>query len=208
MVPMMLYLKHYAMGRSRGINFIDSTTISACHIKREKQHKVLKEYAAKGRGTLGWFYGFKLHLIINDKGEILSFYLTKGNVDDRNLKVMGSLTQNIFGKLYGDRGYISQALADFLWNDGIHLVYKRRRNMKKQNLSDEDKILLRKRALIESVNDELKNICNLQHTRHRSPKGFLINTIAALTAYQFLEKKPSLKIVPEKDESRQLLIAA
>tara|TARA_B100000508_G_scaffold69411_1_gene54195 strand:- start:512 stop:1423 length:912 start_codon:yes stop_codon:yes gene_type:complete len=208
LVPMMLYLKHYAMGRSRGINFIDSTSIAACHIKREKQHKVLKELAAKGKGTLGWFYGFKLHLIINDKGEILSFYLTKGNVDDRDLKVMGSLTQNIFGKLYGDRGYISQALADFLWNDGIHLVYKGRKNMKQQNLSDEDKILLRKRALIESVNDELKNICNLQHTRHRSPKGFLINTVAALTAYQFLDKKPSLKIVPEKNECKQLLIAA
>jgi len=208
MVAMMFYLKHYAMGRSRGINFIDSTSIAACHIKREKQHRVLKEFAAKGKGTLGWFYGFKLHLIINDKGEILSFYLTKGNVDDRDLKVMGSLTQNIFGKLYGDRGYISQALADFLWNDGIHLVYKRRRNMKQQNLSDEDKVLLRKRALIESVNDELKNICNLQHTRHRSPKGFLINTIAALTAYQFLDKKPSLRIVPEKNDSKQLMIAA
>jgi len=208
LVPMMLYLKHYAMGRSRGINFIDSTSIAACHIKREKQHKVLKELAAKGKGTLGWFYGFKLHLIINDKGEILSFYLTKGNVDDRDLKVMGSLTQNIFGKLYGDRGYISQALADFLWNDGIHLVYKGRKNMKQQNLSDEDKILLRKRALIESVNDELKNICNLQHTRHRSPKGFLINTVAALTAYQFLDKKPSLKITPEKNDCKQLLIAA
>ena len=76
---------------------------------------------------MGWFYGFKLHLIINDRGEILSFYLTKANVDDRNLKVIKSLTENIFGKLYGDRGYISKALADYLWNDGVHLVYKLRK---------------------------------------------------------------------------------
>ena len=102
--------------------------------------------ATKGKTTMGWFYGFKLHLIINDRGEILSFYLSEANTDDRNMKVIESMTKNIFGKLYGDRGYVSQKLADFLWNDGVHLVYKRRKNMKKQNLSDTDKILLRKRA--------------------------------------------------------------
>lgn len=208
MIPLMFYLKHYGLGCSRGINYIDSTSLKACHIKREKQHKVLKHFATKGKSTMGWFYGFKLHLIINDKGEILSFYLTKANVDDRNIKVISSLTENIFGKLYGDRGYISQALADFLWNDGIHMVYKRRNNMKSQNLSDTDKILLRKRALIESVNDELKNICCVEHTRHRAMKGFLVNLISGLIAYQFLPKKPSLNITPFKSDSNQLLLCA
>ncbi len=157
---------------------------------------------------MGYFFGFKLHLIINDKGEILSFYLTKANIDDRNLKVISSLTENIFGKLYGDRGYISQALADFLWNDGVHLVYKRRSNMKDQNISDTDKILLRKRALVESVNDELKNICNIEHTRHRAMKGFLVNLVSALISYQFLPKKPSLNIQPFENNSNQLLLCA
>jgi hypothetical protein len=207
-IPLLLYLKQHGLGCSRGINFIDSTPIIACHIKREKQHKVLKSFATKGKGTMGWFYGFKLHLIINDKGEILSFYLTKANVDDRNIKVINSLTENIFGKLYGDRGYVSKALADFLWNDGIHLIYKRRKNMKEQNLSDIDKILLRKRALIESVNDELKNICSIEHTRHRSPKGFFINLVSGLIAYQFLPKKPSLNITQEKNQENQLLLTA
>ena len=207
-IPLLLYLKQHGLGCSRGINFIDSTTLKVCHIKREKQHRVMKSYATKGKATMGWFYGFKLHLIINDRGEILSFYLTKANVDDRNLKVITCLTENIFGKLFGDRGYISKALADFLWNDGIHLIYKLRRNMKEQNLSDVDRILLRKRALIESVNDELKNICSIEHTRHRAPKGFLTNLVSGLIAYQFLPKKPSLNITQEKMQDNQLLINA
>ena len=207
-IPLLLFLKQYGLGCSRGINFIDSTTIKACHIKREKQHKVMKGFAAKSKGTMGWFYGFKLHLVINDMGEILSFYLTKANVDDRNLQVITSLTENIFGKLYGDRGYISKALADFLRNDGVHLIYKTRKNMKDQNLSDIDKILLRKRALIESVNDELKNICSIEHSRHRAPKGFFINLVAGLIAYQFLPKKPSLNISTEKTDNLQLLLTA
>ena len=153
-IPLMLFLKLKCMGKSRGINFVDSTTIKVCHIKREKQNKVFRGVAQKGKSTMGWFFGFKLHLIINDKGEILSFFLTKGNVDDRDYKVMSSLTNEIFGKLFGDRGYISKALSELLFNDGIQLVTKVKKNMKKQNLSNEDQILLRKRALIESVNDE------------------------------------------------------
>lgn len=207
-IPLLLYLKLHGLGCSRGVNFIDSTTIKVCHIKREKQHKVMKGFATKGKSTMGWFYGFKLHLVINDMGEILSFYLTKANVDDRNLQVITSLTENIFGKLYGDRGYISKALANFLWNDGVHLIYKTRKNMKSQNLSDIDKILLRKRALIESVNDELKNICSIEHTRHRAPKGFFINLVSALIAYQFLPKKPSLNISTDKADDNQLLLNA
>lgn len=209
MVALMVFLRTNALGACRGISFIDSTPIRVCHQKREKQHKVMRGYATKGKSTLGWFFGFKLHLIINDKGEILSFYLTKANVDDRNMNVIQSLTENIFGKLFGDRGYISQKLANYLWNDGIDLIYKIRKNMKKQNLSDVDKILLRKRALIESVNDELKNICNVEHSRHRSPKGFILNLISGLCAYHFLPKKPSLKFDPiQNKSSNQMLLSA
>lgn len=205
-IPLMLFLKLRCMGKSRGINFIDSTIIRVCHIKREKQHKVLKGLAEKGKSTMGWFFGFKLHLIINDKGEILSFYLTKGNVDDRDVKVLSTMTKDIFGKLFGDKGYISKALSELLFNDGIQLITKVRKNMKQQNLSSEDQILLRKRALIESVNDELKNICKIEHTRHRSVNGFLINLTAGLCAYHFFPKKPSLNIIPV--QSNQLCLTA
>lgn len=196
LLPLMLYLKYRGLGRSRGINYIDSTLLRVCHVKREKQHRVFKGIAAKGKSTMGWFFGFKLHLIINDKGELLSFYLTKGNVDDRNIELMTAMTKDVFGKLFGDKGYISKALAELLFQDGIQLVTKVRKNMKKQNLSDVDAILLRKRALVESVNDELKNICKIEHTRHRSVKGFLVNLIAGLAAYCFFPKKPSLNITP------------
>ncbi|MDO5971531.1 IS982 family transposase [Flavivirga aquimarina] len=206
LLPLMLYLKYKGLGKSRGINYIDSTLLRVCHIKREKQHRVFKGVASKGKSTMGWFFGFKLHLIVNDRGELLSFYLTKGNVDDRNIDVMSAMTKDIFGKLFGDRGYISKALAELLFQDGIQLITKIRKNMKQQNLSDVDAILLRKRALVESVNDELKNICKIEHTRHRSVKGFLVNLISGLTAYCFFPKKPSLNITPI--ETNQLCLWA
>ena len=206
-IPMMLFLKTHCLGASRGINLIDSTHIKVCHNRRIHQHRVFALVAERGQCSIGWFYGFKLHLIINDKGEILSFYLTKGNVDDRNLKLMTSMTQDIFGKLFGDKGYISKALAELLWGNGIQMITKPRKNMKDFNISQADKILLRKRAIIECVNDELKNICKLQHTRHRSVNNFLMNTMGALCAYHFFPKKPSLNIVFETDD-KQLLLAA
>jgi hypothetical protein len=205
-VPMMLFLKMNCLGKSRGINFVDSTHIKVCHNRRIHQHKVFKNVAERGFCSIGWFYGFKLHLIINDRGEILSFYLTKGNVDDRNIKVMQSLTEDIFGKLFGDKGYISKALSDLLFADGIQLITKVKKNMKSQSLTATDKILLRKRAIIESVNDEIKNICQLQHTRHRSINGFLFNIMSVLAAYSFFPKKPSLNI--QMEASSQLCLAA
>lgn len=205
-VPMMLFLKMCCMGKSRGINFIDSTHLKVCHNRRIHSHRVFRGVAERGHTSIGWFYGFKLHLVINDKGEILSFYLTKGNVDDRDIKVIRGLTENIFGKLFGDKGYISQALFDLLFADGIQLITKVRKNMERPNLAATERILLRKRALIETVNDELKNICKLQHTRHRSVNGFLFNLMSTLIAYSFFPKKPSLNI--KMETSNQLVLAA
>lgn len=207
MLPLMLFLKIKGLGKSRGVNYIDSTTLCVCHIKREHQNRVFEGFAVKGKSTMGWFFGFKLHLIINDKGELLSFYLTKGNVDDRDINVLTNMTKDIFGKLFGDRGYISKALSELLFQDGIQLITKVRKNMKKQNISDIDAILLRKRALVESVNDELKNICKIEHTRHRSVKGFLLNLIAALSAYCYFPKKPSLNITPIVDNQLSIWAA-
>ena len=206
-VPMMMFLKTKGLGKCRGISFIDSTHLKVCHNRRIHQHKTFKEVAERGFCSIGWFYGFKLHLIINDKGEILSFFLTKGNVDDRDFKVMKSMTANMFGKLFADKGYISKKLSDLLFGNGVQLIAKPKKNMKNINLSQSDKILLRKRAIIESVNDELKNICKIQHTRHRSLGNFLINIIAALSAYSFFPKKPSLNIKFEKPDGQLFLVA-
>ena len=121
-IPLAVFLKMKALGQCTGISFIDSTPIRSCHIKREKQHKTFKEFARKGKSTLGWFYGFKLHLIINDKGELLDFLLTPGNVDDRAPLRYMSFHKRIFGKLFGDRGYISKDLFEQLFIDGVHLA--------------------------------------------------------------------------------------
>jgi len=199
-IPFMLFLHHRCRGQCTGISFIDSTVLRVCHVKRAKRNRVFKDLAHSGKSTMGWFFGFKLHLIINDKGEILSFYLTKGNVDDRDMNAIKSMTMDIFGKLFGDKGYLSKALSDILFGDGIQLVTHVRKNMKKVALSNEERIMLRKRSVIETVNDQLKNICHAEHTRHRSISGFLLNLMSALAAYSFFEKKPSITpIVQETD---------
>ena len=141
---------------------------------------------------MGWFYGFELHLIINEQGEILSFCLTSGNVDDRNEAVMDSLTKEIFGKLFADRGYISQKLFEKLLKKDITLITRAKKNMKNKLMDYYDRLMLRKRTVIESVNDFLKNICNIEHSRHRSITNFLVNLVSALAAYSFLPKKPSI----------------
>ncbi len=192
--PLAVYLKLYGLGKCSGISFIDSTTLKVCHYKREKQHKVFKGIAEKSYSTLGWFYGFKLHLVCNDKGQIIDFLLTKANVDDRYPLKNKKFHDKIFGKIYGDKGYLGKDLFDKLFVDGIHLVTKLRKNMKKKALEFMDKVYLRKRAIIESVNDVLKNTCQIEHSRHRSFDNFLGNLIAGLTAYSFLDAKPSIKI--------------
>jgi hypothetical protein len=204
LLPIVLFLKTCRMGKCTGISFIDSTAIKVCHIKREHQHRVFDGTATKGKSTLGWFFGFKLHLIINDKGEIIDFVITQGNIDDRAPLSMESFIRNVSGKLYADRGYISQKLAEILFVDGIHLVAKMRNNMKGGELPLYDRIMLRKRAVIESVNDELKNICQIEHTRHRCFANFITNLIAGLLAYSFLPKKPSIKV--DYIDDKQLML--
>ncbi len=192
-VPFMLFLHYCCRGECTGISFIDSTVLRVCHNKRIKRNKVFKDLGKVGKSTVGWFFGFKLHLIINDKGEILSFYLSQGNTSDNNAKIITRMTKEIFGKVFGDKGYINKALADLLFDDGIQLITAVRRNMKQKALSNEEKLLLRKRSVIETVNDELKNICQVEHTRHRSVAGFILNIMSAIAAYSFFPKKPSIK---------------
>lgn len=194
LMPMVVFLKMYCLGKCTGVSFIDSTPLRVSHIRREKSNKVFKGIATKGQCSIGWFFGFKLHLIINDRGEVLDFMITQGNVDDREPLKQKSFHDNIFGKLFGDKGYISQSLFEQLFIDGVHLITKIRKNMKNSLMHIHDKVMLKKRALIETVNDELKNICQIEHTRHRSFNNFLANLISGLIAYSFLPKKPSLNL--------------
>jgi hypothetical protein len=193
LMAMTLFLKTCCLGDCTGISFIDSTPVRVCKNKRIHNHKVFKGIATTGRSTMGWFHGFKLHIIINDKGEILNFTITQANVDDREPLKQERFLDKIYGKLYADKGYIGKDLMQILFADGLHLITSIRNNMKNSLMTMSDKILLRKRSVIETVNDELKNICQIEHSRHRSFGNFLVNMISGLIAYSFLPKKPSIK---------------
>ena len=193
-VPLTVYLLKFRCGKCSGISFMDSTSIEVCHNRRINSHKVFGGAAKRGKTSIGWFYGFKLHLVINDEGEILSFCLTAGNVDDRDTETIATLTREIFGKLYADKGYISKKLFEELFARNITLITKIKKNMKNRLMNIWDKLMLRKRAIIECVNDFLKNICQIEHTRHRSGANFLVNLVSGLVAYSFLPKKPSLRL--------------
>jgi len=190
LVPLCFFLQCF-YGEKTGIYFIDSTQLKVCHIKREKQHRVFKGLAQKAKSTIGWFFGFKLHLVINDKGELMAFQITTANVDDR--KPVANLVKTLIGKLVGDKGYISQKLFTALFQQGLTLITKIKKNMKNCLMPLLDKLLLRKRAIVECVNDQLKNISQIEHTRHRSVWNFLANILAALIAYALQPKKPSIR---------------
>lgn len=189
--PLFAFLYHHR-GAVTGISFVDSTKIQVCHNKRIFRNKVFAKFAKKGKTTTGWFFGFKLHLIVNDWGEILAFQLSPGNVSD--VSVLEDLAKGITGKLFGDKGYISNQITKNLLQKGLQLFTNIRSNMKNKLLSLRDKALLRKRSIIETINDQLKNISQIEHTRHRSPYNFLINLLSGLLAYQFKEKKPSIRL--------------
>ena len=191
LLPLCCYL-HFRKGEVTGISFIDSTRIRVCGNKRISRNQVFKDVAELGKSSMGWFFGFKLHLVVNDQGELLAFCLTPGNVDDR--QPVPDLLQGFFGKLFGDKGYISQALFELLFEAGIQLVTGIRKNMKNRLVPMLDKLLARKRSIIETINDQLKNISQIEHSRHRSVTNFMVNMVAGLVAYTHQEKKPTLNL--------------
>lgn len=177
-----------------GIQFIDSTSLVVCSNLRINQHKVFKNSAARGRTSEGWFYGFKLHIVVNDRGELLAVKLTPGNISDANKAVVTGLAKGLHGRLFADKGYISQELFETLWQQGLRLVTNVRKNMKNRLLPLWDKLMLRRRFIIETVNDHLKNNEQIEHSRHRSLVNFSTNVLAGLIAYQLQPKKPSLRL--------------
>ena len=190
-LPLLAYFIH-CRGKCSGISFVDSTPIKVCHNLRIGRHKVFSGLAKRGKSSTGWFYGFKLHLIVNDQGEILSFNLTPGNVDDR--KPVPIMTKGLFGKLFGDKGYISGRLFDELFAEGLQIVTSVRKNMQNRLMPLADRLMLRRRAIIETINDQLQNISQIEHSRHRSVNNFVVNLLSGLIAYCHQTKKPSLNL--------------
>lgn len=205
-LPLAVFAKTCCLGDCTGISFIDSTPLRVCKNKRINRHKVFKGIATRGKSTMGYFYGFKLHIIVNENGQIIDFQITQANVDDR-IPLRENLLQKIWGKLYGDKGYVSKPLSSFLFGQDIHFITGIRRNMKNQLMELRDKIMLRKRSIIETINDQLKNICMVEHSRHRSFHNFINNILSAIIAYSFLPSKPHVKFYDfTPQNSDQLLL--
>ena len=174
------------------IAYIDSTSLNVCHPKRIYRNKVFRGLAKRGKTTKGWFFGFKLHIIIDDKGNLMNAKLTKGNADDRS--VVPQMTANMKGFLFADKGYISKDLFLRLMSRGLKIITGVKCTMKNILMSFEEKVLLRKRSLVETVFDYLKNKFMLEHSRHRSFINMLVHIISTLTAYQLKSTKPSFSV--------------
>jgi hypothetical protein len=196
-LPFLTLLLDNLFQKCDGISFVDSTSIAVCKNYRIYSHKVFQGFAARGRTTKGWFYGLKLHLIINLEGSIVKASFSSGNKDDR--KHFCSMTQGIFGKVFGDRGYLSKKLFNDLWDKDIQLITRLKQGMKNMLLSITDKLLLLKRVLVETVIGRIKLLDKFEHTRHRSPINSLSHMVTSLINYQLLPHKPSIKSLTQLD---------
>ena len=192
LIPLCVYLKS-CFGNPTGIGFVDATSLKVCHNRRIKRHKVFDGLAQRGKTSVDWFFGFKLHLVVNEVGQILNAQLTPGNVDDR--RPIPELLQDLFGKFFADKGYVSQKLSHQLLEEyGIQFFAKPKRNMNNKLMCLHDKLLSRQRSIIETINDQLKNISQIEHSRHRSAVNFCVNVLCGLIAYCHQPKKPSLRL--------------
>ena len=184
-------------GKKTGIYYIDGSCLPVCHLKRSKRNKIFREIAQYGRTSVGWFFGLKIHLVINNLGEMIAFKITRGNVHDG--AAAKSLLLSLEGLAFGDKGYIGKKLFDELLKNGLKLITRKRKNMKEKLLvNDYEKQLLNQRNLIETVFDCLKHKYHVWHTRHRSIINAMTNLIAALAAYAIEPLKVSAFKLPEK----------
>lgn len=189
-LPALLCLLKSLMGEVSAYMFIDSTPHAVCHNRREASHKVFKDLAAKGKTSTGFFFGFKLHMLINTQGDIVRLTITPGNCDDRS--PVRDMMSGIKTKLIGDRGYLSQKLFDDLFQQGTTLITKVKKNMNNRLIEITDKIMLMKRCFIESIFSSMKLLGTLIHHRHRSPVNAFSHLIAGLINYQLRDDKPTL----------------
>jgi DDE family transposase len=180
-IPLMCFMLS-RMGRKTGIYYIDSTGLPVCHNRRIWRHKTFAGLAERGKTTMGWFFGFKLHLVFTQLNQIVALKMTAGNISDTT--PVPSLTKDLIGKLLGDKGYIGKKLAKELLRRGLTLFTRVRKNMKSLPISRTDKMLLNRRNMAETIIGKIKGFSSLNLPKHRLPINGFLHILAAITAYQ------------------------
>jgi hypothetical protein len=170
--------------------FIDSTPMAVCHNLREKRHKTFKGLAAKGKTSTEWFFGMKLHMIFNTKGEIIRLTITPGNVNDRT--PVPHMVRALEAKLIGDKGYLSKKLFQELFENGVTLITKIKKNMKNRLMEMTDKMMLMRSFFVETIFSSMKSLDTLIHPRYRCPVNAFALLFAGLINYQLRADKPTL----------------
>lgn len=169
-------------GQETGIYYIDSSCLPVCHIRRANRHKTFDAVADYGHTSVGWFFGLKLHLVINNQGELMAFKITRGSRHDS--KEAAPMLKKFKGLAFGDKGYLGKKIFEELLAGGLKLITRTRKNMKtKPQLLRHEKQLLNHRGVIETVIGHLKHCYQVWHTRHRSIMNALTHLLAALAAY-------------------------
>jgi hypothetical protein len=194
LLALICYLHCLRLGTRLGIYYGDSTTLKVCDHHRIHNHKVFKGIASRGKTSMGWFYGLKLFIVVNGLGELVNCFITPGNTAASSTTTIKRLFKGLKGLAFADKGFINQRAFEALFQGGLKLITTIRANMKNKLMEIKEKLLLRKRGMVEAVIDILKSLCDIEHTRHRSPINMMGNTYAALIAYSTINTKPSIFI--------------
>lgn len=169
-------------GKKTGIYYIDSSCLPVCHLKRSRRNKTFDEIAQYGKTSVGWFFGLKIHLVVNDRCELIAFKITQGNQHDNT--VAQKLLNGLQGLAFGDKGYLGKKIFEALYKEGLKLITRKRKNMKNiAPLTEYEQQLLNQRGIIETIFNCLKHKYHIWHTRHRSIFNAISHLVAALAAY-------------------------
>jgi len=185
-------MMHYLSGHKTGTYYVDSTHFAVCKNIRINRHRTFDGLASRGRSSIDWFYGFKLHMVINENSEIVAIKITKGNVDDRKAFEKIVTANGLQGRCYADKGYISKNMFHRIYQRGLIIITGIKRNMKDYLMPILDKIMLKKRFIIETIFGYIKENFNLKPSKHRSPINFFVSLLAALIAFQLKPNKPTI----------------
>jgi hypothetical protein len=175
--------------------FIDGSDLPVCTNKRIFTHKVAKEAAARGKSSKGWFYGFRIHILCDDGGNLLGVKITPGNVDERTQvkKLVGDITDTT---LVGDTGYLKKTLGEELYKSNNVWFLTGVKKVMKKLMTKENHTLLKARQLVETVIGSLKFRGGMPNSLPRSIKGYQVHFVMTLLAFTIFGSMQALPLLP------------